>query len=266
MSKGHVPPILYSDASLGTDSNNDISTARCLSGRPARSWYHQNQSVYQLSRRTYRESSMDLHILPDYVTRAVLNTLPASEHLSFPLPGALGHLSSARDFRKTHRSNHPLEPLGNILPAGSSIGLLGPLSTRSRSIHWLKVTSQQRTEISRRNSIIILRILGADVIEFFAVLLEGSNSFRGGLAIIPQRCHSECLPSSKSRRLSYLLQLKFGSGPDSFVYTTAMELIADLGKSHMIFERDSDVGGIGAVNEIDEFSDKMSRLVEVDGG
>jgi hypothetical protein len=159
MSKGHVPPILYSDASLGTDSNNDISTARCLSGRPARSWYHQNQSVYQLSRRTYRKSSMDLHILSDYMTRAVFNTLPASERLSFPVRGALRHLSSARDFRKTHRSYHPLKPLSNILPAGSSIGFLGPLSTRSRSVDRLKVTRQKRTKISRRDPIIVFRLL-----------------------------------------------------------------------------------------------------------
>jgi hypothetical protein len=264
MSKGHVPPILYSAASLRTDSNNDISTARCLSGRPARSWNHQNQSVYQHSRRTDRKSSMDLHILPDYVTRAVLNTLPASEHLSFPLRGVFGHLSSARDFRKTHRSYHPLEPLGNILPAGSSIGFLGSLTTRSRRIYWLKVTSQQRTEVSRRNPIIVFRLLRTDVIELFAELFERSNSLGGGLAIIPQRCHFEGLPCSKSRRFSHLLELKLGGGPDGFVYTVTMELIADLAEGHVIFERDSDVGGIGAVNEVDEFSDKVSRLVEVD--
>jgi hypothetical protein len=135
---------------------------------------------------------MDLQVLPDYMTRTALNTLPASEHLSFPLRGAPGHLSSARDFRETHRSYHPLEPLGNILPAGSSIGFLGPLSTRSRSVDRLKVTSQERTEVSRRNSIVIFRLLRTDVMELFAELFERSYGLRSGLAIIPQRCHFEC--------------------------------------------------------------------------
>ena len=59
--------------------------------------------------------------------------------------------------------------------------------------------------------------------------------------------------------------MELGGVPDSLVNTSTVELIADFDQCSVVFERESDVGEIGAIDEIDEFPNEWSGLVKVNG-
>jgi hypothetical protein len=81
------------------------------------------------------------------------------------------------------------------------------------------------------------------------------------LPIISESGDFKRFPSGESSGFADFLELLFGGGPDSIVDSGTVELVADLDKSLMVHERKSDVGSVGAVDEIDEFSNEYGAMV-----